>query len=255
MAKAPIYEQPLNERIRSFLRLQRLFKRLQHHTGRRSSWDSHTAITTLLEILSITTRWDVKSEIIKELERQHTALGALANKPKVDTLRLTAVLDHQQSLLDQLLNQTNNPNQALKGEFLSNIRQRASVSGDICSFDMPAYHHWLSAAYEQRHELLNYWQAPYASYIEGIELCIETIRQSAAFDEIQALNGFYEQNLSSTKTLQLIRVSLPKDFEVFPEISAGKHRFSIRFFLNKSIEKRPEQTGDNLVFSLACCAV
>ena len=74
---AIIYEQPLNERIRTFLRLEFLFSQAAQHLHDDSQWGSRNTLTSLLDILSIFGRTDLKTEVLKELER-HTATLASA---------------------------------------------------------------------------------------------------------------------------------------------------------------------------------
>ena len=64
-----IYEQPLNERVRTFLRLEFLLEQSAHHTALSSIWDSRAAVNAILEIASLLTRGDVRTEVLKELER------------------------------------------------------------------------------------------------------------------------------------------------------------------------------------------
>ena len=95
MSKAPVFEQPLNERVRSFLRFQYLFRRLEHHLNRSSFWDTHAALSTLLEIVNLTSRFDIKSEVMKELERQNAAIVQFADDPSVDDRRLSSIIARQ----------------------------------------------------------------------------------------------------------------------------------------------------------------
>ena len=76
-----IYEQPLNERVRTFLRLEFLFNEFFSRLEGPSEWDSRNALTSLLDILNIFNRTDLKTEVMKELERQMTTLGALEHAP------------------------------------------------------------------------------------------------------------------------------------------------------------------------------
>lgn len=56
------YELPLNERIRTFMRLEQLFARIHRHAEGDDPWDSRAALTGLLEILAILTRGDVRRD-------------------------------------------------------------------------------------------------------------------------------------------------------------------------------------------------
>ena len=71
MTESHIYEQPTNERIRAFLRLEKLFEQYGYHLKHGSAWNNQIAIDAINELLAFTTRSDIKLEALKELERQH----------------------------------------------------------------------------------------------------------------------------------------------------------------------------------------
>jgi hypothetical protein len=79
------YEQPLAERMRTFLRLEFLAQQANHHSLQASTWSSRAAIGSLLEILTILGRGDIRSEVLKELERQVSQLAPFRSRPGVWT--------------------------------------------------------------------------------------------------------------------------------------------------------------------------
>jgi cell division protein ZapD len=87
-----VYEQPLNERMRAFMRLEFLWQQLSFHAGMPNPWSSRSAVSGLLEILAITSRGDARGDVLKELERQMSVLRDYQNRPGVDGARLRAVL-------------------------------------------------------------------------------------------------------------------------------------------------------------------
>jgi len=256
MSKAAVFEQPLNERVRSFLRFQFLFRRLDHHVNRSSAWDTHAALSTLLEIVNLTTRFDIKSEVMKELERQNTAFQQFVDDPGVDDRRLASIMARQKDLIDTLHGQKGQiAHLAAHNEFLGTVRQRAAVSGSTCSMDLPIYQFWLNTPIDKRREEVAAWIAPMQTVRAAVDLTIEAIRKSNSPSDQIAVNGFYQQNLNPGRPLQLVRVSFRDAVSLFPEISAGKHRFTIRFLKHISVDKRPEQTKDDVAFLLTCCAI
>jgi cell division protein ZapD len=50
-----------------------------------------------------------------------------------------------------------------------------------------------------------------------------------------------------------VRVQLPVDAGMFPEISAGQHRFTIRFVRWRGVDARPVQVNQDVRFQLAIC--
>src|SRR5687768_2627705 len=101
-ATGPVYEQPLNERMRTFLRLDFLYQQALYHEEREDQWSTRAAMSALLEILAITARGDVRSEVLKELERQVAIMQDYTTRPGVDTSRLKAVLSNLMRLRTEL---------------------------------------------------------------------------------------------------------------------------------------------------------
>ena len=86
------YEFPLSERIRVFMRLEQLFLQLSHFLLHNTVWDKRAAINTLLDILTIFSRNDLKSEILKELKRHSSILNQIASSQGVDASKLDQIL-------------------------------------------------------------------------------------------------------------------------------------------------------------------
>jgi len=86
------YEYPLNERIRTLLRLEDLFERSRHFIARTDPLDHHVALLTLFEILEVAGRADLKSDLLQELERQKQVLLSFRNNPEISEEALSSVL-------------------------------------------------------------------------------------------------------------------------------------------------------------------
>ena len=65
-----LYEYPFNERIRTYLRLEHLFRRLGELAARDTPTDHHYAITTIFEVMDVAARADLKMDVLKDLEKQ-----------------------------------------------------------------------------------------------------------------------------------------------------------------------------------------
>lgn len=84
---------------------------------------------------------------------------------------------------------------------------------------------------------------------------LRTIRAAAEADPQVAQSGFYQQGLDPALPAQLVRVGVTVESGVFPEISGGRHRFTIRFLCQPNPVRRPFQTDEDTGFLLACCVV
>ena len=250
------YEQPLNERIRSFLRLEKLFNQYAFHLQHGSVWDHPIAIQSINDLIAFTTRSDIKLEALKELERQHIKLERLAKRPQIDHAQLDALLDKQNNVITVLQANTGQLGHELQSvELLNAIRQKNSVPGCICDFDLPAYQYWLSRPEAERKQHLEEWFAPFEMLMTAIRLILDVLRQSTVDTEEIASSGFFQKSLDSNQVVQLLRIRVEDGATYFPEISAGKHRFSIRFLSNVMPQQRPEQYKDDITFKLSMCNI
>lgn len=251
-----VFEHPLNERIRLFLRLERLFQRIDHHARLPSQFDAQASIKLLIELADLTNRGDLKTDVMKEIERHSSVLRPLLSDPEVDHGRLKELLDRQQKLLTAVYDSDGKLTSNIRNdELLNGIKQRVCVPGGGCDFDLPSYHQWLQQSAEQRLAQLHQWISPYTHVKEAISLCLEVMRLSTNSQPVRAEQGYYDQMLDRDNPLQLLRIILSPGLNCFPEVSAGKHRFTIRFFTLQDTAERPVQYKEDIDFSLSTCGI
>lgn len=255
-AKYQIYEQPLNERIRMCLRVETLMKRFSYFEGLKGDWSAYSALLTVLEITALLERGDLKQELMKEVERQLAALKALSRHEDVDRSKLDLVLSKQKHALDRLHKLDGKLGEHLKrNDFLLGIKQRTSIPGGSCDFDLPQLRFWLNQPHEQRSADLRLWADPYLELEQVIELILKTLRESGSGRSVVAENGFYQKPLDTKQSTQLIRISIDSDASLYPEISAGKHRYSVRFMRVNQGDSPPTQVKENIEFLLSRCSL
>lgn len=254
MSKQAIYELPLNERIRTFLRLEFLFKQAMYSLRGYSTWDSRFTISSILEISNTLARIDLRTELLKELERQKKAMQALTSIPGVDLQILQETLAKLNEKTQILMSNNISADPLKNNELLKAIRQRESIPGGTCDFDVPYYHHWLARPPEERITSLESWLNTFDIYRESIEVLLKNLRESASIVDVTAKEGFYQQGLDSSMPVQLIRVFIAPESPFYAELSGGKHRFSVRFMTADNYE-RPIPLSQNIEFQLACCVL
>lgn len=235
------------------MRLEQLFQQIDHFMRGNSVWDSRAVISTLLEILGIFSRNDLKSEILKELDRHASVLGKIASSQNIDPSKLERVLSSLDQIGKQLYSTPGKIGHSLmENELFKSIAQRSSIPGGTCAFDLPAYHYWLQQQESQRRQDLDQWLQPFDIVRSSIDLLLNFIRQSSIPTEEQAQAGFFQKTLDHSLPFQLLRVGLPRSQPYFAEISGGKHRFTIRFMIATASD-RPSQSDDDVHFQLTCC--
>jgi cell division protein ZapD len=248
------YEQPLSERMRTFLRLEFLYHPMLRNSERDDDWATRATISTLLEILAILSRGDVRAEVLNELDHQISALERFQTHTGVDGGRLDNLMHNLSTSRDEISRIGTGFLQPLKdSDFLNAIKHRSAIPGGTCEFDLPEYSHWLRQPIVRRQEDVAGWIQSVRPLCEGVSEVLWLIRESAQPSERQAINGMYQHSMQKDTNCQLLRVSLAAGSTLFPEISGSQHRFTVRFLEWSTVERRAVQTGHNVPFKLSIC--
>lgn len=255
MTNSITYEFPLNERIRVFIRIEQLFVQLQHFLHGNTVSDKRAAIKTLVDLLAIFSRNDLKSEIIKEIDRHTKAFSLLANSQGVDREKLNGILNDL-TRTSKRLYATNGKIglNVMQSDLFQSISQRSAIPGGTCSFDLPAFHYWLEQDTKQLCNDLEHWTQPFDDIRNAISMLLDFIRKSGQTRQEVAEAGFFQLALDSNQLYQLLLISLDRNLPYFAETSGGKHRFTIRIMGSSADGGRPSQTQANVPFALTCCA-
>ena len=247
------YEYPLNERIRTLLRLEDLFERSRHFVARTEPHDHHVALLTLFEVLEVASRADLKSDLLQELERQKQVLLSFRNNPDISEEALSGVLRDIEQVSAALLSMTGKIGQYLReNEWLMSIKQRTGIPGGTCEFDLPSYHYWLHRPAEERIGQLAAWTSPLYPVRDGTAIILRILRESGKAQSLVAQGGMFQQMLGG-KTAQMIRVRLDPQTPCVPEMSANKYALNIRFLAQEREEGRPKTADWDVAFELTFC--
>jgi len=248
------FEQPLTERMRTFLRIEFLYEQTLFHVDEPTEFGSRAAVSMLLEILTILGRGDVRSDVGKELERHADLLARFRSQPGVDPARLTGLIDNIHELRQTLADAGPHAVNPLKAcEFLSAIRQRSSIPGGTCMFDVPEYGYWLHLPAEDRRRQLEDWTNHLRPICEAVAEVLWLTREATEAVEVVAPAGLFQHGFDRTEQPSLVRIQLSANGGVFPEVSASQHRFTIRFVRWRGVDARPVQVTQDVRFGLAVC--
>ncbi len=248
-----LYEYPFNERVRTLLRLEDLFDKLAYFCGQPHPYCHHTALLTLFEILEVTSRSDLKGELLQELERHRQTLVALRNNPQVSEDALGTILADIEAAQAALNGTHGKAGQYLREhEWLMSIRGRSIIPGGTCEFDLPSYHAWLTREAQLRTADLEEWVRPLAQFNQALRIVLRLLRESAHRARHQAAGGSFQLMLQG-RSYSLLQVRVGRALEAIPEISANKYVLWIRFTTpDRDLKPRPIER--DVGFDLSLCA-
>jgi len=249
-----IFEQPLNERMRTFLRLDFLYSQAIYHNERATPFGTRAAVDSLLDILAILTRGDIRTDVVKELERHLVLLGEYQNHPGIDGSRLRTLMSNLTRLRSELGAVNANWLQPLRdSEFLAGIKHRSAIPGGTCEFDLPDYFFWLNQPSEARTEAFGRWMMLFRPICDAIAELLWLTRQNGRSRQEVATGGVFNVTFDRDNPFQLLRICLPGGGHLYPEISGSHYRCSLRFLEWRSLDQRPAQTESDVKFTLVCC--
>ena len=249
-----VYEYPFNERVRAYLRLEYLLRRLDVLVQRDTDIDHHFAITTLFEIMDVASRTDLKADLLKDLERQRQQFNAYRASPMIAVEMLDKVIAQLDTAHSQLREQTGKPSQLLiENEWLMAIRNRSGIPGGTCTFDLPSYHTWLHGDSAARRDDLQRWTQPFGPLASALLLLLRLFRDSGTPQKIATVRGQFQQNLPQGRTFQLLRLRMDPAAGLVPEISGNRLMISIRM-LQKADNGQMVLTQQDGQYEMVLCA-
>lgn len=249
-----LYEYPFNERIRTYLRLEYLLARLGRLLPRDSAMDHHFALITIFEVMDVASRAELKSDLLKDIERQRAHMAAYRGNPAISEASLDAVLGQLEGAFNQLNQQLGKPGHELAdNEWLMAIRSRAVIPAGTCSFDLPAYHAWQHRPADARRADLAQWARTLTPLASAIALLMQILRDSGKPQKVMATNGQFQQNLPQGRTFQLMRLRIDESLGLVPEISGNRLMVSVRL-MRLEDDGKLHAARDDTPFEVALCA-
>lgn len=248
-----LYEHPFNERIRSYLRLEQLFLRLGELARRDSSIDHHYALATIFEIMDMGGRTDLKTDVLKDLEKQKHALNGYRGNPAISDAALDSIIGQLDKCFTGLSQLSGKIGQSLTDDdWLMGIRSRMGIPGGTCAFDLPAYHAWQHLSFAVRQQDLQHWMSSLLSLAEAVRLLLLLLRDSGTPQKVVVSAGKYEQMLPQGRTFQLLRLRLDSRLGLIPEISCNRLMVAVRLTRQES-GGRLHISRDDAMFELTLC--
>ena len=245
-----VYEEPVHERIRKFIKLEFLFNQIHYFKNKEDGRDNYISLISMSNLYEILVRSDIKSELISEMDNQNRTYQKLKKIPAANQKKLDSVLEKQKMLLKCLHEIQSNYLDCLEHDILF----KSIVKNSHSSLQPSSIKFWLSRDIAFRNNQIKKWLEP-ISFIElSSNFILEVIRKSGSFAEKFAEKGFYMEKLDPKKNILLIRVNLTSDLYYYPQISVSKQRLNI-IFMTKDDKNNFIPYQEDLSFMLTLCSI
>ncbi len=244
-----LYEHPLNERIRSYLKLEQLFAQVNDCLLSDIKTSQGVFFNSLFAIIDVLERSDIRGDLIKDLEKLEQNLVLWSKSPNVDNTALQENLKHTVSLICKLKCTRPKWWQLKDDKFLATLKQRFAIQGGNSSFDLPQLQFWLHRPESEQKENINRWLELLDQIKYALQLVLKFIRLRNDFETINTESGFYQDN---GEGLMLLRIKVDEQANYYPTVSGNKFRYSIRFMLPCQ-ESGRKYSNQATQFALAKC--
>lgn len=247
MSTTILFEYPLNEKMRTWLRIEFLISQLESSRTITDPLGALTFFRNAAELLDVFERGELRTDIVKELEKQQQKLRAWVDVPGVDMELIDTLRDKLKACSGTLMAAPRMGQLMREDRLIGLVRQRLSIPGGCCSFDLPTLHIWLHVAQEQRDAQVAVWMESLMPIREALTQILDLIRQSGEFRTQTSVNGFFQDNGEGA---ELLRLQLSLDDSLYPQVSGHKSRYAIRFL---PLDSERGEVPARLDFELACC--
>ncbi|MGY5452112.1 cell division protein ZapD [Agarivorans sp. MS3-6] len=241
-----IFEHPLNEKVRNYLRLEQLFEQLMLAKALQHPLQQQQFFRVLFEVSEILERSEWRSDLQKDLRKQAEKLAQWAALPNVDTSKIEQLLLQVKSLISTIAKHARVSDHLKDDRLLANIRQRLCLPGGNSSFDLPYLHYWLNQQPEQIDSQVALWLKPLQPVAAAISQLLQLLREQHQAIAVVATKGFYQ---GMAQDCGLLRIEVDNKYQAYPTVSGHKHRFAIKFISAANLEV------EDISCRLFCCKI
>ncbi len=245
-----LFEHPVVERVRSYLRLESLFVRFEQMLAAENPEQHHLALSVLFEIMDCAARAELKLIMLQELERQKQRV---INHPTL-SVQHSEWADELQNNIDDLHKIQQKFGQHLReNEWLMGVRQRMAVAGGTSPVDLPSYHFWRGLPACDRQDYLQNWAQALMPTGNAIRLLMNILRHQPIATDCIAHKGSYQQPELGAH-VHLVQIEVDHHRIALPEVSANKYMMHVRFVDVDFEHTRGKQVDFDVPFRLLLCS-
>jgi len=240
------FEHPLNEKTRIYLRVEALLHQLEHAFLFSDANQHLLFFRSLFDLLEIFEQIQLRNELAKDIEKQRQMYRSWLNVDGVDEETLLELLKEIDHVHSSLMSADRFGSSLKEDRFLCSIRQRFNLPGGACCFDLPALHFWLRLPVEKKQNDAKNWTETLKPLSKALKLWLKLTRETGSFRSQQAKAGFFQ---SDAEDANILRLTIPLEYGVYPMISGHKNRFAIKFIEFKT----NHAYSQDVTFDLAIC--
>ena len=220
------YEFPLNERIRKFLRIEEIFKKMEAQMSVKKEFSEFSCFNTFFDIMATASRADLKVELIQEIEKQRFKLKSKIKTKK--NIKTIADLNRIRIKLEKI--------KVVTGfnfggdKFLHELKTRSDSPYGIVTTDFPEFQFWLQkTSFAERRVYFKNKVSDFSSIRIAITYLMELLRSNVEINSMETKTGAIQYKLNPLLRNDLVIIILPSSSKCFPSISSNNFAVNVHF--------------------------
>jgi cell division protein ZapD len=246
-----LYEFPLCEKVRNYLRLEQLFAQLKEAKSAQSDSQYLYFFEALFNVLDLVDRLDLRTDFLRDIDSHERKLVHWSQHPDIDKNALDSALKDLHSVGSEIKINKKLGASLRDERFLANIRQRFSTPGGVTSFDLPSLFCWLKQDDISKQTIMEKWLAQLSIIDTSLKMLLTFLREKSRFQVIVSKSGFYQGTVEDK--IELVRIQCDNSNCVYPVVSGSRNRYGIKFMKLKPDSGTSEAVTETIKFELSCC--
>ena len=243
MSEKIVFEHPVDERVRIYLRLENLYNRFERALLSDNVDLHYLALSVLFEIMKCAEPASIKLNILQDIEKQKSCLD---DENLIEKLNDCA---------QRLQNYRHKFGQYLReNEWLMSVKQQMGIVGGVNPVEAPSYYYRDHLTAEERREQMREWSESMMPTGDAVRLLLHILRNNHIEHECVAQKGSFAHSGLNGQTMNLLQIETDFSYAVMPETSVNKYMMHIRFVGVDFHHVRAPQTEIDIPFMLRICS-
>ncbi len=247
-----IYEQPITENVRNFLKCEYLDEKFNCAVKQHDMWSIKSSISTLIEMSDFIFRINIKIELLKDLEKNLHLLEILKKNNSIELSDYDKFYTEMQSNIEKLNSTDISPSRSITdNDFLMQIKSKLHIPAGDNFFDMPSYLNFLSSNKTFILENINNWYSPFKPTFISSILLLDFKRTISKFEYFSSNDSYFEMKLDKSDKTDLVRIKLEKNINIYPDISVNPQNINIMFKTSYGANRQSKPIEEKLDFGIS----
>lgn len=242
-----LVEHPLNEKMRTWLRIEFLLKQLMPQKNFKHIDSTLTFFRAASDLIDVLERGEIRSDLLIKLEHQQQKLSRWLCAPNIDKNVVSVLIKKLEACTNALISAPRIGQSLKEDRLITSARKRLNMPGGYCSFDLPALYLWCHLPDEEHSQYIDAVLDTLKPLYDALIMILDFIRQSGSLRSVNSLNGFFK---GTAENGELLRLRIPLKYRLYPKVSGHKTRYVIHFV---PLDVAQGHLSENFSFELACC--